>query len=326
MTGPDTRMREFATAQTLDLAAHAAKAILKAASKPDEEAVHKMRVSIRRLQQSLRLFGQFFRPRAVRRVKAEISTIMEPAGELRNCDIALRLTGSRSQASKLLRGLRDQHEAALVATLAQVAGEDLGERWASDLTSGRKRKTKGQLWKGKRTVRDNLRKRMPGLVADYFGAGDGALQPGRSWDEMHRFRLLTKRFRYTLELLRPVYGRALESKIDLLKEVQTLLGDINDAVVTQKMLAEMPSTERIRARLALKSDRLTHKLRALWSGRLADPSRRLAWTRYLVQYACRRRPAVAAPPPLPPEAEGVTATGNVTENPPKSTEPLYTDE
>lgn len=318
MTGPETRMREFATAETLDLLDKAVKAIRKAASSPDEEAVHKMRVSIRRLQQSLRLFGEFFRPRAVRRIRAELKSVMDPAGELRNCDIALKLTGVRSPAARVLRARREQHEATLLATLTQVAGDDTAERWAADLKSGRRKKNRKRQWKPKRTLRENLQRRMPAMVADYFNDGDHTLEAGRSWEEMHHFRLLTKRFRYTLELLRPAYGRALESKIELLREMQTLLGDINDAVVTSAMLADMAGTDRIRVRLGVKADRLTHRLRALWAARFADPSRRRAWSRYLVQYACRGRPAAQAAGTSATEV--VTGTENVTEDAPKSPE------
>jgi CHAD domain-containing protein len=314
-------MREFATAETSDLLKSAAKAIRKAASEPNEEAVHKMRVSIRRLQQSLRIFGQFFRSKGLRRVKADLKAVMQPAGELRNSDIALKLTGTRSSASRVLRARREQQEASLIAVLAQVAGEDLDARWASDLASRgrRKKKNKRRMWRGRQTVRQNLQRRAPALVSDYFRAGDQALQPGRSWEEMHRFRLLTKRFRYTLELLRPAYGKALESKIELLKQVQTLLGDINDAVVTSGGIAEIPGTERIRARLAVKADRLTHELRALWSSRFAGPSHRETWSRYLVRYACIGRQAPAAAPATI-AADAVTSGENVTQNPPNPSE------
>ena len=45
---------------------------------------------------------------------------------------------------------------------------------------------------------------------------------------MHAFRLKTKRLRYTLELFRACYGPSFEQRIEALKEMQTLLGEIND--------------------------------------------------------------------------------------------------
>ncbi len=316
MIDPSATMREFATQETWELLASAAKQIRKAAADPHEDAVHKMRVSIRRFQQALRLFAQFFSPKGLRRVKADLKAVMDPAGELRNRDIALKLTGARSAAARQITAHREQHGAGLTVVLTDLASDDLADRWQADLgASRRKRSKQKKLWKGKQTVRDNLRRRMPRLVRDYFEAGDQALAAGRSWDEMHRFRLLTKRFRYTMELFRPAYGRSLESKIELLKQVQTMLGDINDAVVTSAMLESIPRTDRLRIRLGVKADRLTHQLRALWTARFADPARRDAWTRYLVQYACRTRPV-----PAQAAQEPVTEPQNVTEDAPKPPE------
>src|SRR4051812_43605990 len=104
MTVPtESTMRAFGQRKTLELLEGAAKAIGKASEDPNEEAVHKMRVSIRRFQQSLRLFQQFLPSKGIRQVRGELKRIMEPAGELRNCDIALTLTGSRGDTGAVLR-------------------------------------------------------------------------------------------------------------------------------------------------------------------------------------------------------------------------------
>src|SRR3982751_2959422 len=115
-------------------------------------------------------------------------------------------------------------------------------------------------WKGKQSVRTNLCARMPGLVDDYFSAGDVALAAGTAWEEMHRFRLLTKRFRYTLEIFRHAYGPGIEQRIELLKQVQTLLGEMNDCVVTSGMLAQLEGTEPVRKHLDEKAEQKKGRL------------------------------------------------------------------
>lgn len=146
-------------------------------------------------------------------------------------------------------------------------------------------------WKGKRAVGENLRKRMPELTEDYFSAGAVALEPGKTWEEMHQFRLLTKRFRYTLEIFRPAYGRALEQRIELLRQVQSLLGDINDCVVTSAMLESLPHSEAVRSRLAAKAEKKTASLRVLWATEFGAAGKKAGWQRYLTQYACRTKTA-----------------------------------
>ena len=146
---------------------------------------------------------------------------------------------------------------------------------------------KKKLWKRSLTIRDNLRRRLPSMATDYFDAGRTALAPGKTWDEMHQFRLATKRFRYTLEICRPAYGPALDLRIKLLREIQTLLGDINDCVVTAGMVAADAGTEEVREKLAARAEDKTKKLRKYWAAQFDAPGERERWARYLLSYACR---------------------------------------
>jgi CHAD domain-containing protein len=132
-----TTIRQFALAKTRDLLGSAVKAIGKAAESPDEEAVHKMRVSIRRLQQAIRLFRQFLPKRGVKRVRADLKRLMEPAGELRNHDIALKLLRQGNGPVSHMKERRIIAKHALAATLSSVARDDQGRRWSEMLDLGR---------------------------------------------------------------------------------------------------------------------------------------------------------------------------------------------
>ena len=150
---------------------------------------------------------------------------------------------------------------------------------------------KKKLWKKSRSLRENLCKRMPKLVKRYFAAGNAAMAVGTSWEDMHSFRLDTKRFRYTLEIFSDLYGPAIESRIELLKKLQTYLGDINDAVVTASLLETGEQTEAIRAQLAGRAEALTQELRDYWTATFGASGVERRWTQYLVTYAaCRRVP------------------------------------
>ena len=157
-----------------------------------------------------------------------------------------------------------------------------------------------RLWKDSLNVRENLRKRMPKFTAAYFEDGRHALSPGRDWEEMHAFRLRTKRFRYTLEMFRDAYGPALDARIESLKKVQTLLGEINDAIVTSATLADVEGTEEVRAKLGRRADEKTAKVQEYWATEFDGPGEERRWVQYLVNYACR-------PTPLP-RSRRITAT------------------
>jgi CHAD domain-containing protein len=151
--------------------------------------------------------------------------------------------------------------------------------------SGKTRK----LWKAKRTLRENLHRQLPSIAAEYFQAGRQAMAPGTSWEAMHAFRLQTKRFRYTLETFRDAYGPALDVRIELLKKLQTFLGDINDCVVTSEMLVPIAGMEAVREDLARRAESKTGRLRAFWTAVFDAPGQGALWTRYLGRFACRVR-------------------------------------
>ncbi len=143
------------------------------------------------------------------------------------------------------------------------------------------------LWKDSLNLRENLQRRMPKLARRYFDEGDKALAEGTDWDQMHQFRLQTKRFRYTLETFRELYGPGIEKRIDSLKKLQTYLGDINDCIVTTELLKSSEESEDVRAKLEDKAAKLTKKLREYWAETFTVGRPRTLWTRYLVNYACR---------------------------------------
>ena len=94
-------------------------------------------------------------------------------------------------------------------------------------------------WREEAGTAENARERLPKLARDYFAEVRKVLAGDPAPPELHRLRLASKRFRYTLELFRPCYAGGLEERIQALKRVQDLLGDCNDAV------ASLPHIEKL---------------------------------------------------------------------------------
>ena len=91
-------------------------------------------------------------------------------------------------------------------------------------------------WDGTVTAAENARTMLPVLVESYFDSGRKLIARKHNAEKLHRFRLKTKQFRYTLEMFREVYGPNLESRLELLRPVQSALGDINDCAATLDLL------------------------------------------------------------------------------------------
>ncbi len=142
-------------------------------------------------------------------------------------------------------------------------------------------------WNDALPVADNVARALPSLAEKWFAAGDKALQPGVTWDEMHQFRLLTKRFRYSLEIFAPLYGPSLLKRIEQLRKLQNFLGDINDCITAQTLLGLDDVDGSLHRALAERAEQKTSELRQYWAATFAGTGPTERWINYLAKYAGR---------------------------------------
>lgn len=126
-------MRKYAIRKTGALLDDAISALQHAAEAPDAEAVHKMRVSIRRFQQALRLFRQYVKVDGAEKVKADMRAIMDVAGELRNRDIAMDLVTQSAGRIDALAEQRSELNLQLAEVLRPYGKPGLSSRWRNKL-------------------------------------------------------------------------------------------------------------------------------------------------------------------------------------------------
>jgi CHAD domain-containing protein len=91
--------------------------------------------------------------------------------------------------------------------------------------------------KPSRSAAENARVVLPKLARKYFEAGREAIEGKGPPEELHSFRLETKRFRYTVELFRPLYGPNLDRYLKALRELQGALGKVSDYQAIQRVLS-----------------------------------------------------------------------------------------
>jgi CHAD domain-containing protein len=84
-------MREYVRQQTAILLRRLAYEVNRAARNAEEEAIHDLRVAIRRLSRCLQLFSGFYPGRSWQKVRRRLSETMDCAGAVRDCDIAAKL-------------------------------------------------------------------------------------------------------------------------------------------------------------------------------------------------------------------------------------------
>ena len=130
-------MRRYARDRASTLLRRLALRMNRAAKLGHADSIHDLRVAIRRFEQCLQIFHQFF-PGGHRKIRRRLRKIMQLSGEVRNRDIALALlkqAGLPARAAlstRLLRERRETHRK-LLASLDRWGDRDLSRKWSSRL-------------------------------------------------------------------------------------------------------------------------------------------------------------------------------------------------
>ena len=193
---------------------------------PSPEAVHDLRVAIRRAEQALVTFKPLLQRKAVKKIRKQLKTVLSAAGAVRDFDIAIKilLKIEHPEAADLRRDIRTQRKMAertLLTRLKRLSLRTRISKWLADLELHRLHA------EPKPETQIEAAGSLPQLAQRFFKAGQSAAFHD-SGETLHEFRIEAKKLRYTLELFVPVYGAAMEERIQKLKTVQTVLGKMND--------------------------------------------------------------------------------------------------
>jgi len=285
--------RSFAISQAIRLLERLAFHINDAAHSHSPGAVHDLRVAVRRLTQALAVGKSSFPPREVKKIRRRVKTMMTLAGEVRDCDIALKLVapskaeGAAAVEAKL-RSRRATGQKALVASLRDWTSRKSVSKWRHALqTVAIAADSKPS------TVEDMARRKLPRLAQRFFREGRRVARQGSPAEEMHRFRLTAKKFRYTLELFAGLYGAAGADWLEQVKTVQTLLGDIHDAWVARGLVEDMGASAEMVAAFKRRQRRKMREFRQTWEEGMAGAAKQ--WVRAF-QHVPRKPMARAAAP------------------------------
>ena len=131
-------MKEFAQLQVSTLLRRLAAQVKRTGEVADADSVHDLRVAIRRLSRALRSFAQFFPGKSWKRIRKELSNLMDAAAAVRDNDVALELIekaggGERARVALTLRARRREAEAKLREELQNWQGRGFAREWREAL-------------------------------------------------------------------------------------------------------------------------------------------------------------------------------------------------
>ena len=225
----------------------------------EPDSVHKMRVATRRLRSTFKTFRPLWDRDTTDRLRAELRWLAEALGQVRDSEVmAARLDAALAAepaelvlgpvAARLSDGLRAstaKHRRALIAVLD-------GRRYAALLEDLDALLTAPPTERGGRPAGPELRRRVRKVTAKVhrlLAAADRAADradaagpplPGvLSQDEaLHEARKSAKQARYAAEAAEPAAGAPAGQLAKAMEDLQELLGDHHDSVVTRDLLRE----------------------------------------------------------------------------------------
>ena len=212
-------------------------------------AVHKTRVAARRLRSTLRIFDDVFDNAPAEELDQELKWYADVLGQVRDRDI-LSSRLDKHIAELPAEQVRGPVEAEVNKTLdaeRENALQRLNEAMCSQRYAHLVQLLRG--WRAAPPLTDAAGEEGASAVKYAEKArqkADKRLQKADDIDELHRARKAFKRARYAAELVEPADSQMKAVARDA-EEMQTLLGEHQDAIVAANFLARMSASEEIEA-------------------------------------------------------------------------------
>ena len=210
------------------------------------EAVHQMRVALRRLRALISLFRSVLDGPDLTAVKVGLKSVTQALGPARDLDVLIAdLSRLNPAPQALITALSAEQAKAYDAACQMIEAPEFGLAMISVLRLlevGDWRITPGQQGHRRdRSVAKHARKTLKRLRRSLKVQGRGLLNMTPA--QMHALRIRAKKLRYGLEMFASLYPKQEQARQALLKTVKTLqdqLGAANDKAVGLALIAAHP--------------------------------------------------------------------------------------
>jgi CHAD domain-containing protein len=244
----------------------------------DPEYVHAMRVATRRARAAARLYGDFFRPKAIRRYLRALRRTARLLGAVRDLDVAIarleqfggkKKRAAAEQAAATLETWRAQRCAAHAALVAWLDSRHYARfvlrfaEFSATPGAGARDYTPKP---GEQPIPHQVRHVAPSMILNRFEnvrsfetLFEGETVP--PVEVLHLLRIECKYLRYNLEFVESLLGPQVGELLGELRTLQADLGDLNDAAVSKRMMNEaQDGADPGVSRYERAQDRIIHKL------------------------------------------------------------------
>ncbi len=219
----------------------------------DIEHIHHLRVSSRRIRTALELFQQCLPSKKGDQWRRQMRNVTKALGDTRDTDVQI------DRLNKIYKKLPDKKYRPGIRRLllrqSQVR-EKLQQEVDALVTVMEKKKTLSQINKrfeqfvgveaGKQSNAQALFNMAFAAIShrlDDFLSYEEYIRQAENKKELHAMRIAAKRLRYCMEIFASLYNDKLETPLDIIRNVQTVLGEIHDCDVWIEFLPDFINKE-----------------------------------------------------------------------------------
>ncbi len=233
-----------------------------AAESGDEEPLHQLRVSARRLRASIELFASVIYAAQLKLYRRDLPWVGAQAGAVRECDVTAALIGVR--AAKIDTDLKDA-----IAPMVEALGDRRKSEHAKLYALLASKRYRGLIAKlSEPAIKKLGADRILGPVAAQLirPATHSAARLGRKLHAdapamvFHKLRVRIKRLRYELEMVAPLGARRHKKALARLEALQELLGLFHDTSVAHAWLLSYAETSAAPPRTVLAAGAMIQSL------------------------------------------------------------------
>ena len=254
-------------------------------SDEDVEYVHRLRISVRRAAEAVRVFSGLIEEAEVDPLRDRLRRIRLAADEARNWDVmAERFSHGGDIPARIMERIKDRRrevQGPIVAVYQEIMANTCEAR-IEHLVQEVESHHQGD---GKRRFGRQAPQYLVPVVKKFFRAAEAHLSSDES---LHGLRIRTKKLRYTMEIVAVAFDSAFRKKLyPQVTLFQDLLGTVNDYATTKTLFGDWRSKsedaqrEAFLAGLLLAEERAAQDLRAAfvatWTPRVLSGLKRQFW-------------------------------------------------
>ncbi len=216
----------------------------------DIEDVHKMRVAMRQTRSAFRLLDAYFKPGLLRGYRKDLRRVMRVLGEVRDLDVMIddlskfETPPDEIQAAALRDVIEslDQRRVVARANLVAVLDSKSYRRLVRDYADFVMTPDAGaNIPENGTPVPFQVRHVLPTIIYQHLAAVrayDSVLEEAEA-EMLHALRIEFKGLRYSISLFADVLGKEIKDYVEGLKQIQDLLGRLNDIEVARESFIDL---------------------------------------------------------------------------------------